>query len=107
MLPACVACKKFCQQAKQGDRERAWESGFGVRTCAWRAWLVSVRSGTKMQHLNNENQLCQPDVCQVAQLVGAVHLPTLQLQHQVVRCSWQDVLLSQVSMDSALPQLPH
>lgn len=71
------------------------ESGFAI-----------VRSGSKTRHLNNETQLCQPDVCQVAHLVGAAHLPALQLQHQIVRCSWQDVLLSQVSMDGALPRLP-
>lgn len=66
MVPACAACKAFVSKLNGA----AWESGFGDHV-----WLASVLSGTKIKHLSEVIQLCQPDVCQVTQFAGTAHPP--------------------------------
>ena len=68
MVPACAACKAFVSMLNGA----ASESGFGDSV-----WLASVMSGTKIKHLSEVIQLCQPDVCQVTQFAGAAHHPAV------------------------------
>lgn len=92
MLPA----KRFVSKPSGA----ACESGFRMRV--WGAWLANVMSGSKIKHLNEVIQLCQPDVCQATQFAGASQpgncLP------RAVRCSWgswQPALPSEEAVGSA------
>lgn len=58
-------------------RSSASSTGLHGRVVSFgdRVWLASALSGTKIKHLSEVIQLCQPDVCQVTQFAGAAHPP--------------------------------